>query len=166
VLTAIFLVIAGLVFYLVYLSLPGSQHFYALLWIGILSLIFAIFCYLAEAISLNPTVQRSLAWAFFGLGFTTLFLTVGLAPSYGVALGIWQPIGFLILAIALGISIALIAYRVRFVRRTAVREQRREEWREGSAPSAFSYAAANSPSVPSTAPPPSPPGGTPPSGGP
>jgi small-conductance mechanosensitive channel len=166
VLTALFLVIGAILFYLVYLAFPANQHFDGLLWIGILALIFAIVCYLAESISRDPTAQRSLAWAFFGLGFSVLYLTLGLAPAYGVSLGTWQLIGLLVTTIALAISIALVAWRVRNVQSTAVREKQREQWREQPAPSAFSYAAANSPSVPSSAPPPRSSGGSPPPGGP
>ncbi|HTW40388.1 MAG TPA: hypothetical protein VMF04_06015 [Thermoplasmata archaeon] len=154
VLTAIFLVVAAILFYLVYLALPSSQHFYGLLWIGILALIFAVVCYLAESLSRDPAAQRSLAWGFFGMGFAVLFLTIGLAPSYGVSLGTWQLIGLLLTAIALGISIALVGWRLRAVQATQSREAVRDQWRERPAPSAFSYAAANSPSVPQTAPPP------------
>jgi MFS family permease len=162
VLTALFLVIAVIFFLLVYLAFPGSQHFYGLLWIGILALVFAILSYFAESFSRQPTAQRSLAWGFFGMGFAVLFLTIGLAPSYGISLGGWQLIGLLLTTIALAVSVALIGWRMRAVRSTAAREAVREQWRERPAPSAFSYAAANSPSVPSTAPAPATPAGTPP----
>ena len=152
VLTAIFLVVGAILFYLVYLAFPASQHFYGLLWIGILALVFAVVCYLAESFSREPTAQRSLAWGFFGMGFAVLFLTIGLAPSYGVALGTWQLVGLLLTAVALGVSIALIGWRLRALQTTQARLANREQWRERPAPSAFSYAAANSPSVPSTAP--------------
>lgn len=161
VLTAIFLVIGALLFYLIYLAFPADQHFYGLVWIGILALVISVVCYLAESISRDPAAQRSLAWGFFGMGFAVLFLTIGLAPSYGIALGIWQYVGLLLTAIALGISIALIGWRLRALDRTQRREGVREQWRERPAPSAFSYAAANSPSVPSTAPPSSPPSNPP-----
>jgi MFS family permease len=152
VLTGIFLVVAAILFYLIYLAFPASQHFWGLIWIGILALVFAILSYLAESLSREPTAQRSLAWAFFGMGFAVLFLTIGLAPSYGVALGTWQLIGLLLTAIALGVSIALIGWRLRALQSTQARLATREQWRERPAPSAFSYAAANSPSVPATAP--------------
>jgi hypothetical protein len=166
VLTVIFLVVAAVLFYLVYLALPQNQHFGGLLWIGILSLVIAIVCYLAESFSRDPTAQRSLAWGFFGMGFAVLFLSIGLAPTYGVSLGIWQLVGLLLTAIALGVSIALIAWRGRALQATAARQMPREQWRERPAPSAFDYAAAKSPAVPATAPPPPPPASdSPPSGG-
>jgi len=162
VLTVLFLVIAAVLFYLIYIAFPASQHFYGLLWIGILALVFAIVCYFAESFSRDPSAQRSLAWGFFGMGFAVLFLSIGLAPSYGISLGDWQLIGLLLTAIALAVSIALIGWRLRAVQSTATREAVREQWKERPAPSAFSYAAANSPSVPATAPGPSPPASTPP----
>jgi hypothetical protein len=155
VLTALFLVMAALLFYVIYVISPQNQHFYGLIWIGILSLILATMSYLAESLSRDPAAQRSLAWGFFGMGFAVLFLTIGLAPSYNISLGVWQYVGLLLTLIALTISIALIAWRLRAVESTAQREAVREQWRERPAPSAFSYAAANSPNVPSTAPGPS-----------
>ncbi|MGI0072072.1 MAG: hypothetical protein ACRECT_08435 [Thermoplasmata archaeon] len=157
VLTLIFLVVAALIFYLIYIALPQSQHFYGLVWIGIVALLFATLSYFAESFSRDPSAQRSLAWGFYGMGFAVLFLTIGLAPSYGIALGIWLPVGLLLTAIALGVSIALVIWRIRAVTTTAQRLEVREQWRERPAPSAFTYAAANSPSVPASAPAPSPP---------
>jgi cation transport ATPase len=162
VLTVLFLVIGAIFFFIIYSVFPQSQHFYGLLWIGILALLLAIICYLAESFSRDPSSQRSLAWGFFGMGFSVLFLTIGLAPTYGIALGIWQYVGLLFTAIALAISVALIGWRLRALRSTASREAVREQWHERPAPSAFSYATANSPSVPSTAPGPSAPSGNPP----
>lgn len=160
VLTAIFLVAAAILFYLVYVALPSSEHFYGLVWIGILALVFAIGSYLAESFSRDPTGQRSLAWGFFGMGFAVLFLTLGLAPSYGVSLGNWQLLGLLLTLIALGVAVGLIGWRMRALQATARRETVREAWRDRPVPSAFSYAAANAPSVPTTATPPSPPAGS------
>ena len=153
-LTVLFLVIAALLFYVVYALFPGSSHFYGLIWIGILALILAVASYLAESASRDRTYQRSLAWGFFGLGFADLYLTLALAPSYGVSLGTWQYVGLLLTTVALAVGVGLIAYRQRTVQAEAPREEQRAEWRARPAPSAFSYAAANSPAVPSTAPPP------------
>jgi MFS family permease len=161
VLTALFVVIAILVFAALYVTLPGSQHFYALLAIGIVALLFALGSYLAESLSRQPTAQRSLAWGFFGMGFAVLFLTVGLGPYYNVLSAVWQLWGLVILVVALFVTVALIAWRGRAVRATANQQVPREAWRNEPAPSAFSYAAAQSPSVPTTIPPPA--GGSPPS---
>jgi len=156
-LTIAFVIGAALVFLLLYLAFPQSQHFWGLIWIGIVALIFALASYFAEAASREPTFQRSLAWGFFGMGFAVLFLTIGLAPSYGISLGSWQYLGLLLVVIALAVAVGGMVWRSRAVSNTAARQVVREEWRERPAPSAFSYAAANSPSVPVTAAPPPPP---------
>jgi len=155
VLTLLFLVLGTILFYLVYAVFPQGQHFYGLVGIGVLALLLSLGSYLAEAGSRQPTYQRSLAWGFFGMGFAVLFLTIGLAPSYGVVLGLWQYVGLLLVVLALIVSVGGIIWRLRAVQNTESREGVREQWRERSAPSAFSYAAANSSSVPSPAPPPS-----------
>jgi hypothetical protein len=168
VLTGLFLVIAVVLFSLVYVILPGSMHFYGLLWIGILALIISLVCYLAESLARDPSYQRSLAWGFFGLGFAVLYLTIGLAPSYGVTIGsAWQLTGLLVTTIVLAIAVVGVTWRMRSVAAVQPRAAAREEWRERPAPSAFSYAAANSPAVPATAaPPPPPPSGSSPPRGP
>jgi len=162
-LTALFVGVAAILFTLIYLTLPAHQHYGALLLIGVLSLFFAIGCYLAESLSRDPMAQRSLAWGFFGLGFAVLYLSIGLAPYYGLLSTLFWLFGLLLTTVALIVAIVLIAWRVRAVGRTANREVKREAWRNQSPPSAFSYAAANSPSVPQAAPPPPaarPPGGS------
>jgi MFS family permease len=158
-LTILFLVGAALLFIILYVAFPASQHFWGLIWIGISALILALASYFAESASRDPTYQRSLGWGFFGMGFAVLFLTIGLAPSYGISLGIWQYIGLLLVVLALAVAVGGMIWRTRAVGRTADRQVVREQWRERPAPSAFSYAAANSPSVPATSPPP----GAPPS---
>ena len=167
-LTGLFLAVAVILFVLVYLAFPANQHFSALIVIGILSLVFALVCYFAEALSRDPVSQRSLAWGFFGMGFTVLILTIGLGPTYGVLSAVAQLYGLLFTIVALIIAIALIIWRLRAVKATENLEVARTSWRREPAPSAFSYAAANSPSVPATAPPVPPPGGPnpPPPGGP
>jgi peptidoglycan/LPS O-acetylase OafA/YrhL len=161
-LTALFLALAVVVFLLLYLSFTNDQHYTALILIGIVSLIFALGSYLAESLSRSPSYQRSLAWGFFGMGFSVLFLTVGLGPYYNITTTIEALEGLLVLLVVLIITVALIAWRVRAVRATENQQVPRAGWRSETAPSAFSYAAANSPSVPTTAPPPSPPPSNPP----
>jgi hypothetical protein len=161
VLTGLFVVVAALVFAAIYLTITSNSHYYALIAIGILALIFALGSYLAESFSRDPTAQRSLAWGFFGMGFAVLFLTVGLGPTYGILSTVDQLWGLAVIVVVLIITIALIAWRGRAVRATANQQVSRQAWRNETPPSAFSYATANSPSVPSTSPPP--PAGAPPS---
>ncbi len=159
VLTALFLVLAVLIFAALYFALPAQSHFYALIAIGIVSLLFALGSYLAEAASKQPTAQRSLAWGFFGMGFAVLLLTVGLSTTYGI-LGITAAlVGLILIVVVLFVTVLLIAWRGRAVRATENQQVARAAWRAESAPSAFSYATANSPSVPQTVP-------APPTGGP
>ncbi|MGD0588896.1 MAG: hypothetical protein ABSA63_08925 [Thermoplasmata archaeon] len=164
-LTALFLVLAVVVFLLIYYSFTANQHFLALLLIGVVSLLFALGCYLAESLSRDPSYQRSLAWGFFGMGFAVLFLTIGLGQYYlgsGVISTVAQLAAFTVLLVVLIVSVALIAWRVRAVRATANQQVSRASWRQEPAPSAFSYGAAKSPSVPVVAPPPSSPPSNPP----
>jgi hypothetical protein len=158
VLTALFLAVGVILFTLIYLSFPANQHFTALITIGILSLVFAVLCYLAESLSRDPVSQRSLAWGFFGMGFTVLLLTIGLGPYYGVLSPFAQLYGLLFTILALAVALALITWRTRSLRATANLEAARGAWRNEPTPSAFSYAAAQSPSVPGTVQPSSPPG--------
>jgi len=164
-LTALFLVLAVVVFLLIYYSFTANQHFTALLLIGVVSLLFALGCYLAESFSRDPGYQRSLAWGFFGMGFSVLFLTIGLGQYYlgsGVISTIAQFEGLVVLLVVLIVTVALIGWRVRAVRATQNQQVPRASWRAEKAPSAFSYAAASSPSVPEVAPPPSSPPANPP----
>ncbi len=153
-LTGLFLVAAVILFLLVYEALPANQHFDALIVIGVLALFLALGSYLAESFSREPTAQRSLAWGFFGMGFAVLFLTVGLGPTYGVLNVTGQLFGLLILVVALIVAVVFIGWRGRALRATENEEVSRAAWRQETPPNAFTYAAANSPSVPTTAPPP------------
>jgi hypothetical protein len=152
VLTGLFLIVAALVFLLCYVSFPANSHYTGLILIGILALLFALGCYLMEAFSRQPTAQRSLAWGFFGMGFAVLFLSIGLGPSYGAISTTYSLIGLIVVLVVLIVTVALIGWRIRAVQATENQQIPREAWRNEPAPSAFSYAAANSPSVPSTAP--------------
>jgi hypothetical protein len=164
VLGALFVVVAALVFYAVYIAFPANSHFGALLIIGVLALFFALGCYLSESFSRDPTAQRSLAWGFLGMGFATLFLSVGLGPSYGVESTLGMLEGLIVLVILLMIVLALLVWRSRTLGAESHREVARQAWDAQPPVSAFSYGAANAPSAPTTSPPPSPPS-SPPSGG-
>ncbi len=154
VLAAIFLVIAALIFAALYYDLTAANHWWALLGIGLVALVFAGGSYLAEASSRDPTIQRSLAWGFFGMGFAILLLTLAVGHMYGVISIVVALLGLVLVLIALFASVGLMMWRVRAVARTASREAPREAWRKEPTPSALTYAAANSPSVPAvTAPP-------------
>jgi len=154
VLAVLFLVIAALVFAGLYLAFPQTNHWYGLLGIGIVALFFALGSYLAEAASREPTIQRSLAWGFFGMGFAVLLFTVGLGTMYGVTTLVGTLIGLIIVVVALFVSVGLMMWRIRSVARTRAREAPRDAWRREPSPSALTYATATSPSVPEVTPPP------------
>ncbi len=154
VLTAIFLVIAALLFFGLYIAFPQNSHYYALIYIGALALVFALVSYLAESFSRQPSAQRSLAWGFFGMGFAVLFLSLGLGPYYNVISQLEAIEGLVLVLVVLFASVAGIRWRGRAVRATENQQVPRAAWRSEPAPSAFSYATASSPSVPATAPPP------------
>ena len=162
-LTGLFVAVAVILFLLIYVGLPQHQHFDAMILIGVVALVLALGSYLAESLSRQAAAQRSLAWGFFGMGFAVLFLTIGLGPTYHLESTFNMLLGLLLTFIALIVAVAGIAWRGRALRRTANRELPRQAWRNEPVASAFSYAAANSPSVPEAAPPPNPP--TPPAPG-
>jgi hypothetical protein len=154
ILAALFLIVAALVFAGVYYALPQSNHYFALLTIGILALIFSLGSYLAEAASRQPTIQRSLAWGFFGMGFAVLIVSIALGPTYNVLTIVTALVGLAVTVAALAIAVGLMMWRVRAVARTAAREAPRQSWRQEPSPSALSYSTATGPSVAAVTPPP------------
>ncbi len=154
ILAALFLVIAALVFAALYFAFPGSGHWDALVGIGVVALLFSLGSYLAEAASRAPTIQRSLAWGFFGMGFAVLLLTFAIAPTYGTLSTVPALLSLVVVLAALFISVGLMMWKVRASARTAAREAPREAWRREPVPSALTYSTATSPSVPAVTPPP------------
>jgi O-antigen/teichoic acid export membrane protein len=150
------LVVAALLFVGVYLVLPQDDHFYALITIGILSLLFALGSYLGSALTREPGAARLATFGFLGMGFATLLLTLILAPANPLTL-IAQLIGLVLVVLVLIAVVAFARWRASSLGREAQRRERRQEWSSAPAPSAFSYAAAQK----SEAPPPQ----APPSGG-
>ena len=154
VLAALFLVIAGIVFAAIYYTIPAFNHFFALIAIGVVALFLSLGSYVAEAASREPTIQRSLAWGFFGMGFAILIVSIALGPMYGVFGLVTSLVGLAITLAVLFIAVGLMMWRIRAVARTAAREAPREAWRKEPTPSALSYSMATSPSVPTVTPPP------------
>ena len=155
VLAALFLVIAALLFAAIFYTLPSTNnHFTALIAIGIVALFFSLGSYLAEAASREPTIQRALAWGFFGMGFAVLIVSVALGPTYGALSTVGSLVGLVVTLAALFIAVGLMMWRIRAVARTAAREAPREAWRQEPTPSALTYSTATSASVPVVTPPP------------
>lgn len=148
-LTLLFLVVAALIFVGVYLALPGDQHFWALVTIGILSLLFALFSYFSQALSREPIFQRSLTWGFLGMGFATLFLTVVLAPNPDAPFGA-RFAGTILLLLVLTVVVGVAIWRARTLGQEHARTKTRENWESRPPPSAFTYSAAQgAPGAPS-----------------
>jgi MFS family permease len=155
---AILLVVGILLFYGIYLVV--TSHFYALLTIGILAVVFALVAYLLESISRQPSVQRAAAWGFYGMGFAILLLTIGLNPGTTLSAG-WQITGLILVLVLLAASIAGVGWRFRSGASEQSRQAEHSNWQARPPPSAFSYTAGGPTNAPVPAPPPS--GGSPPS---
>ncbi len=158
---ALLLVVAALLFVAIYYALPGYQHFFALITIGILSLVFALVAYLAESFTREPTPMRLATFGFLGMGFAVLLLTIAFAP--GSPLGVVAQLVALVLILLVLVGVLVFArWRATALGAEARREQRRQEWSaQPSVPSAFDYAAAQKAAAPPAQAPPS--GGSPPS---
>ena len=155
-LSLILLVVAALVFGAIYLI--DSDHYGALLWIGSICLLLAVVSYFLQSLSRDPLVQRSLGWGFMGMGFTLLFLTVGVSPSISTT---WRIAGFVVLLLLLAVAVGGVSWRMRTVSEEHSMETRRREWAGRPAPNAFDYGGGlpPAPPAPSDPMPPLPPSG-------
>ncbi|HYK92579.1 MAG TPA: hypothetical protein VEY07_00865, partial [Thermoplasmata archaeon] len=77
----ILLAIAALIFFGIYVALPANQHFFALITIGILSLVFALGGYFSQALTREPSMIRLVTYGFLAMGFAMLVLTLLVAPD-------------------------------------------------------------------------------------
>lgn len=143
-LAGLMLVAAAIVFVVIYLVLPGNGHFYGLLTIGVVSLFLSVGAYFAEGFSADPTLERAVSWAFAGMGFATLFLTLLLAPNSPFSTTTTL-VAVLLLILLLAGGVVAVRWRMGQERSTSRREEQRAEWRSRPAPSAFSYATAHPP---------------------
>ncbi|MCI4370528.1 MAG: hypothetical protein L3J81_04270 [Thermoplasmata archaeon] len=137
----ILVLVAALLFAAVYLFLPGNQHFYGLLTIGILSLVFALGCYLAQSIAPNPVVPRALSWGFAGLGFALLFGTVAINPGSTLS-SLGQILTLVVVLLFLAVTLVGAYWRTWTVASARTRVERREAFQSQPPRSALEYAAA------------------------
>ena len=136
-----FAVVAALLFAAIYLALPEDGHFFSLLGIGILSLVFALGAYLAQAAAPDPGLPRALSWGFAGVGFVLLFGTLLL--DAGPVLSFLEELVALIVVLAFLLAAVLGAYwRSRALAATQARLEIRDAWRSQPPRSALEYAAA------------------------
>jgi hypothetical protein len=135
---AALLVIAGILFFLIYItSSSTNSHAGGLLEIGVLALIFALGSYLAQSLGTDPVPFRVAQWSFTGFGFAVLLLTL-LYLTFNLV-GV-------IVVLLLVVVVALAARWGAGARAsTDRRAEERQNWRASSPPSAFSYTAAQAP---------------------
>jgi hypothetical protein len=166
VLAGLFVLVAALIFFGVYLVLPGQHHFWALITIGIVSLVFALFSYVARALSRQGSIQQGFAWGFAAFGLAVMFLSVigfpYLYPNSSPLSQLGEVVALILLILVVIIVVVATRWRGQGEQSVARREGARAAWRGQSPPSAFSYATAQ---VPGEAPPSESPS-HPPSGGP
>ncbi|MFI5415368.1 MAG: hypothetical protein ACHQ16_06885, partial [Candidatus Lutacidiplasmatales archaeon] len=131
----------ALLFSGIYLAIPQNGHFYALIAIGVLSLVFALAAYLAQAVAPDPMMPRALAWGFAGLGFFLLLGTVVVNPTS--ILGFLAQL-LLLIVVLLFLALTLVGgyWRYRSVALDKVRLERREGWQASAPRSALDYSAA------------------------
>jgi hypothetical protein len=154
---AIFVVVAALLFLAVFLVLPGNQHFYALITIGILSLVFALGAYLAQAAVPDGLIARSLSWGFAGLGFFLLLGTVVTNPASTLGV-LGQILAIVIVLLFLAAALAGAYWRSWTVASTKARVEQRAVFQSQPPRSALDYSAAQHDREVTQAPPPSPKG--------
>ncbi|MHB1434939.1 MAG: hypothetical protein ACYCPN_02805 [Thermoplasmata archaeon] len=160
----LFIVIGGLFLGGVYLFLKG-QPFWALFWVGIIALVFALASYLAGALTPDPRFQRGLGAGYYGLGFIVLYSDLVVNPGSTLS-SAWQFVTLALVTLALAATVIAIGWRLRSIAKPPREGRDRDAWRQsGGSPSAFSYTAAHSPSNPTPMPAPSSPTPPPPGGG-
>lgn len=152
---AIFVAILAVLFVLLWLVLSPSSQFNAILAMGIVALLMGLVSYLAQSLSRDPSIQRSIGWGLGAMGFVLLFADLWAGPPTRPSLT-GQVLGTLVVLIVLFVTVALARWRFRGVDATARREEQRAAWDQRPAVSAFDYATAKAPGTSSGgAPPPS-----------
>ncbi|MCI4355721.1 MAG: hypothetical protein L3K18_01070 [Thermoplasmata archaeon] len=136
-----FALVAGLVFAAILLAVPQNNHFFSLLAVGILCLVFSLGAYLAQAAVPSPGAIRALSWGFGGAGFTVLFGTI-LFDSAGILFFLEQLVAVIIVALFLLVALGGAYWRHRALALTAVRMERRADWQSQAPRSALDYPAA------------------------
>ncbi len=138
----VFLALLLVVFAVIYLTAPNP--FTALWEMGLLALFVGLGTYLAQALSKDPTVQRSLGWGFGAAGFVLLLGDFWIGPGDPLTTP-WRLYLTIPVLILLIVVFGLARWRFTAVAYTKQREARRAEWDRSAPPSAFDYAAAQTP---------------------
>ncbi len=166
VLAGLFVLIAALIFFGIYLVLPDAHHFWALIAIGIVSLVFALFSYVARALSRQAGIQQGMAWGFGVFGLAVMFLSVlafpYLYPNSSPLTQVGEIVALILLLLVVVVVVAGAWWRGRGERSDTQRAEARAAWDSRPPPSAFSYATARVPggeAPPADSASPPPPGG-------
>lgn len=154
VLAGLFLLVAALIFFGIYLVLPGQDHFWALITIGIVSLFFGLFSYIARSLSRQAGVQQGFAWGFAVFGLAVMFLSVVafpvLYPNSSPLTQLGEVVALILLLLVVIVIVVATRWRSRGEHADERRQEARAAWESRPPPSAFSYSTAR---VPGEAPP-------------
>ncbi|MCI4319201.1 MAG: hypothetical protein L3J87_03085 [Thermoplasmata archaeon] len=144
VLAALLGFVAFLLFLGIYLAVPFVNHFYALVTIGVLALLFAIISYFTQALSADASLQRAFSWGFAAMGFALLFLAILLPLNTGITF-LGQLAALIVLMLLVIVWVVGISWGVRARGMMRQRTAQRESWASHPPPSAFSYGSSNAP---------------------
>lgn len=139
---AIFLVAIAVLFAAIYFVLPGEAHFYAFVGMGVLSLLFALGAYLAQAFTARPLVPGALGWGFLALGFGLLLVSIVLNPGNTITSIGAQLTALFVLLVAMAITAVLVGWRMWSKANERTRLAGRAQWESKPAVSAFDYGTA------------------------
>ncbi len=145
-------ILVVLLFVAIYLVQPGAP-FRALLEMGVVALVLGLVSYLGQALSRDPSVQRALGWGLGAAGFALLLGTIWVGPAPSSVTLTWRVFATIPVLLVLILTVALAWWRFQSTAVTERRVERRAAWDQSRPPSAFEYAAAQSPGTT--------PGGTP-----
>ncbi len=143
----ILVVVAALIMVLVYTTVSGPYHVAALLWIGVIALLFALVAYIARSLRASFTTASLWSWGFAAFGFAVLFGTLGVNP-HGTLSSADQILGLILTLVTLAIVVAGTGWQARAKAATAQRETERTAWASKPAVSALDYPAAAGPTSP------------------
>jgi hypothetical protein len=158
---AVVVVLAAVLFFTIWLFESPSNPFNALLTIGTVALIFALVCYLLQALVSRPILARAASWGFLAMGFTVVFATVAIYPyaSVGNLSRLYIGVAYLFV---LAVALFGFYWRAGELHAESRRKEHRQDWVAQPSASAFDYTAARPANVPPppsvnapTAPPPS-----------
>jgi MFS family permease len=150
-----------LLFIAIWFAIPQYNHYLALAWIGILSLVFSLVTSILRAFTRAASALKALSFGYAGLGFALLVGSLVLAGSMSIINVVLELVGLVIVVVLIGIVAGLAVWGAGSAQMAQRREMRREAWRASTPRSAFDYSTArpNVPAAPAEEPSPTPPPG-------